>query len=43
LPPSLNQEDVERVIRSLSSKWAQEEIFAQRVDSMKVQLVPQHS
>jgi hypothetical protein len=40
LPPSLNQEDVERVIRSLSSKWAQEEIFSQRVDSMRLQLVP---
>jgi len=31
---------VERVIRSLSNKWAQQEIFSQRVDSMRLQLIP---
>jgi hypothetical protein len=40
LPPSLEQNEVERVVRSLSNKWAQQEIFSQRVDSMRVQLVP---
>ena len=40
LPPSLEQNEVERVIRSLSNKWAQEEIFSQRVDSMRLQLIP---
>lgn len=40
LPPSLEQNEVERVIRSLSNKWAQQEIFSQRVDSMRLQLVP---
>jgi len=40
LPPSLEQNEVERVIRSLSNKWAQQEIFSQRVDSMRLQLIP---
>jgi hypothetical protein len=40
LPPSLEQNEVERVVRSLSNKWAQQEIFSQRVDSMRLQLVP---
>lgn len=40
LPPSLEQAEVERVIRSLSAKWAEQEIFSQRVDSMRLQLVP---
>jgi hypothetical protein len=40
LPPSLEQSDVERVVRSLSQKWAQQEIFSERVDSMRLQLVP---
>lgn len=40
LPPSLEQNEVERVIRSLSNKWAQQSIFSERVDSMRLQLVP---
>lgn len=40
LPPSLTQEDVDLILLSLSTKWAQEQIIVQRVDSMKIKLVP---
>jgi hypothetical protein len=39
LPPNLNKEDVDSIIHSLSTKWAQEEIISQRVDSMRLQLI----
>lgn len=40
LLPNLEQNEVERVVRSLSNKWAQQSIFSERVDSMRLQLVP---
>lgn len=40
LPPGLEQKEVEQVVRSLSDKWATQNIFTQRVDSMRLQLVP---
>ena len=40
LPPSLEQADVDRIVHSLTEKWAQQEIISNRIDSMRLQLVP---
>lgn len=39
LQPNLSQHEVNDIIHSLSTKWAQEEIISQRVDSMRLHLV----
>jgi hypothetical protein len=40
LPPSLEEQIVLRVVESLSQKWALEPVFSERIDSMKLVLVP---
>lgn len=40
LPPNLDQAAIDGVVQSLSAKWAGQEIISQRVDSMRLQLVP---
>ncbi|MDH6532773.1 hypothetical protein M2119_001010 [Aurantimicrobium minutum] len=40
LPQSLDEITVNRVVEGLMQKWAQEPIFSQRVDSMRLVLVP---
>jgi hypothetical protein len=40
LPPSLEQADVDRIVHSLTGKWSQQEIISNRIDSMRLQLVP---
>jgi len=40
LLPSLQEAEVMRVLNSLSEKWARETIFSERIDSMKVEILP---
>ena len=40
LPPQLSSEQVHDVVSLLSTRWAEEETIALRVDSMKLSLVP---
>jgi hypothetical protein len=40
LQPSLQESEVMRVLNSLSEKWAHETIFSERIDSMKIEIIP---
>jgi hypothetical protein len=40
LAPGLEQDDVMRVLNALSTAWSGETIFAERIDSMKIQVIP---
>ena len=40
LVPGLDQSDVMSSLQALSSTWAQERIFSERIDSMKIQVIP---
>ncbi|MCX6494174.1 MAG: SseB family protein [Actinobacteria bacterium] len=40
LAPGLEQDEVMRVLNALSTAWAGETIFAERIDSMKIQVIP---
>lgn len=40
LVPNLPQEDVMGALQALSTAWAGETIFSERVDSMKIQVIP---
>ena len=40
LVPNLPQEDVMSSLNALSTAWAGESIFSERIDSMKIQVIP---
>jgi hypothetical protein len=40
LATGLEQDDVMRVLNALSTAWSGETIFAERIDSMKIQVIP---
>ena len=40
LAPGLTQDDVMKALQVLSAAWAGEHIFAERIDSMKIQVIP---
>jgi hypothetical protein len=40
LNPNLEEAELTRIVQSLSQKWAHEAIFSERVDSMKLVLIP---